>query len=447
VFCGKGNNGGDGLAIARQLLQLQYTVQIYVFENDKPASPDFETNLKRLNEINKGVYWLNPATPLPVLEEKDIVVEAIFGTGLNKPATGFYAAVINHLNTLGATIASIDMPGGMYTDQSSMGNTVVQATHTLTFQCHKLALLMAENNKYTGEVQVLDIGLHKGYSPSTPASLQTIDSNLIQAIYKPRNRFSHKGTFGHALIVGGKKGTMGACILSARACLRSGCGLVTASVPSWGMAVMQTAFSEAMALPFNQLKKSDLHKYNAVGIGPGLGTGAKAKALVHDILVAAERPVVVDADGLNILAANKGWMEHLPPGSILTPHPKEFERLFGPAANDFEKMEVARRQAIALGVVIVLKGHHTFIAAPNGEGFFNTTGNSGMATGGSGDVLTGMITGLLCQGYSPSHAALLGVYLHGTAGDLAAVATGQEALIATDLINHIGAGFKTIAHN
>jgi hydroxyethylthiazole kinase-like uncharacterized protein yjeF len=445
VFCGKGNNGGDGLAIARLLAAKNFVVEVYILEFGKPGTTDFQENLRRLHAVTTGIHFIQSEAFFPSIGKEDVVIDSVFGSGLNRPIESLAASLISHINSSTAKVISIDMPSGMFADRSSRGNIIINAKHTLTFQILKLCFLLPENEEYFGGVEVLDIGLHKDYKHGDHNPFHLTDAQFIHSIYRPRNKFSHKGTFGHALIIAGSKGKMGACLLASKACLRSGAGLLSAAVPEWGLAVIQSAFPEAMALPFQDTDVIDWDNYKSIGIGPGLGTEQQAKDLMKKTLSSFQRPMVIDADGLNILSKHSMWIEFISPGSILTPHPKEFERLFGPAANDFDKLQLALKNAAEFQIFIVLKGHYTFIACPDGQGYFNSTGNAGMATAGSGDVLTGMLTGLLCQGYEPKDAAILGVYLHGKAGDIAAAKNSQEALIASDIIENIGAPFREIA--
>jgi NAD(P)H-hydrate epimerase len=325
---------------------------------------------------------------------------------------------------------------------------MIRADHTLTFQCYKQAFLVAENAEFIGEVIILDIGLSSEYLSSFDAKFELIDDNIINSIYKPRNKFAHKGFFGQSLIIAGSYGKIGAAVLSSKACLRTGVGLLTCYIPKCGYEIMQTSLPEAMVMTdinSSMITKidDDVSKYDSIGIGPGLGTAPETRSAIKELFSVYKKPSVIDADGLNGLSMDKS-LSSLPSGSILTPHPKEFERLFGVCKNDFERIDKTLTNAKQLNSTIVLKGHHTFIATAGGKGYFNSTGNAGMATAGSGDVLTGMITALLAQGYSSEQAAILGVYLHGSAGDIAAKEISQEAMIAGDIIDNIGNAFKLL---
>lgn len=451
IFCGKGNNGGDGLAIGRQLISQGNKVELYLLEFGKPGTDNFQANLQRLHEVTSAIHFIQMPENLPELTEEDVVIDALFGSGLNKPLEGLAAHVVEHINSSKALVIAIDVPSGLFIDRSSKGCVVVKADYTLTFQTLKLPFLIAENAPYFGFIHILDIGLHPKFLEKETTAAHLVDPPLIKSIYKPKKRFSHKGTFGHALLVGGSFGKMGAIVLATEACLRAGAGLTTAFIPSCGYFVMQSVVPEAMVQVdpselFISLVPSDRERFTAIGIGPGLGTEAPTQKVVCELVSSLKNPIVVDADGLNCLAKNPAFLEQLPPNSILTPHPKEFERLFGNCANDFDRIETARQKARQLQVILVLKGHHTVIATPSGQLYFNSTGNAGMAKGGSGDVLTGILTALLSQGYDSVHAAILGVYIHGLAGDLAARDVSTEAMIARDIVRHLGPAFLQISH-
>ncbi|RYZ25111.1 MAG: NAD(P)H-hydrate epimerase, partial [Chitinophagaceae bacterium] len=370
IFCGKGNNGGDGLAIARLLLQNQLPVSIYILEFGKIGRPDFQGNLQRLHDLpNADIHFVQSSTTLPTISENDIVIDALYGSGLNKPLDNLSAELVNHINQSNATIVSIDVPSGLFMDKSSVGNIAVKATYTLTFQCHKLALLMQENAPIIGEVTVLDIGLKKEFLATIETSSYLLDEKIIRNIFKPRHRFGHKGTYGHALIAGGSYGKMGAVVLATKACMRSGAGLTTAFIPKCGYNILQISAPEAMTIIDEEERllstlPDDIEKFAAIGIGPGMGTAPETQHLLSFFVRRYKKPLVIDADGLNNLALNTSWLQLLPPGSILTPHPKEFDRLFGNHVNDFARMETAQQKAKLYNIILVLKSHHTLIAFP-----------------------------------------------------------------------------------
>lgn len=450
IFCGKGNNGGDGLAIARMLTQLQASVTVHILEFGHKGTEDFQINLARLHQQpDVNIRFIQSEEHFQVLNPDEIVIDALFGSGLNRGLEGITADLVEHINASGCLTIAIDIPSGLFTDRSSLGNTIIQARHTLSFQTYKPAFMMTGNSKYIGQVHILDIGLHPDYYFATAGVAEMTDENVIRGFFKKRNRFAHKGSYGHALLIAGSYGKMGAAILSARSCLRSGAGLLTVHIPKCGYEIMQTALPEAMVTTdFNSSFISgvdaDLSRFDAIGIGPGLGTASETKSMLRELLRSSSKPVVLDADALNLVAADSDSLKLIPKGSIITPHPKEFERLFGTTTDDFSRVELARNRARELGVIIVLKGHHSYIAIPGETGYYNPTGNAGMATAGSGDVLTGILTALLAQGYSSKEAALLGVYLHGLAGDLAADRLSMEAMIAGDITAHLPEAFLSL---
>jgi len=450
IYCGKGNNGGDGLALARMLSMQHCPVSVHILEFGAMGTDDFQANLARLHTTSVEVRFIQGQENLLPVPEGDILIDALLGTGLNRRLEGVTEQVVQHMNRSGNKIISIDIPSGLFVDRSSKGNTVIRATHTLSFQCYKLAFLVPENEEVLGQVHILDIGLHKDYLKSRTSGQELVDGEMIQAIFRPRKQFAHKGNFGHALIIAGSYGKMGAALLASRACLRTGAGLLTCHIPGCGYDILQTALPEAMILTdadekINTEFPGDLSGYAVIGIGPGLGTDGRTMSLLDTILNSYKKPVVLDADGLNMVASNPSLFFSLPPYSILTPHPREFERMFGKSEDDFARLRLAIEKARDHECVIVLKGHYTFIAMPGGKGYFNSTGNPGMAKGGSGDALTGILTALLSQGYSSNEAALLGVYLHGLAGDLAAVDISQESMLPSDLIDHLGKAFLQLA--
>lgn len=451
IFCGTGNNGGDGLALARMLHQKGYTVEVYANGTTKNKSFEFERNENRLKEIEVRLKYLKNEKDLSnILLENVVIIDALFGTGINRPVEGFAKEIISRINASGSEVISIDLPSGLFAEdnKSNDDEAIVRATHCLTFQVPKLALLLPENGQFTGYMHILDIGLSEKYIREAPTRNFYFQAVQACSLLKERTKFSHKGTYGHSLIVAGSKGKMGAGILSAKACLRTGSGLVSVMVPSCGTAILQTALPEAMVIEnagLEHLQPQDLHlEYDAVGIGLGIGQEKETEKLLESVFERASKPLVVDADALNILSNNKDLLRKIPAGSILTPHPKEFKRLTGAAYDGIAQTEKMRELAGKYGLILILKGAHSRICPPNGEIFFNSSGNPGMATAGTGDILTGMITSLLAQGYLPENAAKLGVFLHGLAGDLAVKEIAHESLIASDLINYIGSGWKTL---
>lgn len=443
VFCGTSNNGGDGLVIARLLYKAKCKVSVYILDN-KNRSEAFTVNLTRLSSLKIDLFFIQSKKDFPVIAKNTLVIDALFGTGLNRALKSMAAQLVHCINQQNAFVISIDMPSGLSADIYSVKDAIIKATHTLSFETNKLAFLLPENSLYTGQIHLLSIGLDKKYYNSTTALFETIDRQLIHDIYRPRNPFSHKYTFGHALLYAGSKNMMGAAVLCSKACIRSGAGLVTLHVTPGCEAIIHTSLPEAITSSENNTGKTWLKK-SAIAIGPGLEKSALNKQLLKKLLVQWDGPLVIDATALSFLT----FFTTLLPlrkknPAILTPHTGEFEHLFGKTLNDFERLQLAIKKAHSLGCYIILKGHNTLITCPDGNHYFNTTGNAGMATAGTGDTLTGILCGLLAQGYTQKEACLLGVYLHGLAGDIAAKKLSQEALIASDIIDCLGEGFKQI---
>jgi ADP-dependent NAD(P)H-hydrate dehydratase / NAD(P)H-hydrate epimerase len=448
VLCGTGNNGGDGLAITRLLHQRGYGVKAFLLNFGKELSPDCKLNLERLQEIEKDLVGIvQPDTFITDIPAHIVIIDAILGTGLSRPTQGWIATFINQVNQLPNKKIAIDIPSGLPADIIPDADaSIIKANHTLTFQFYKRTFLHPESAVYAGNIHILDIGLDQTFINATQTQYKTIDAADAAAIYRPRPPFGHKGTFGNVLMIGGSYGKIGAITLCSKAALRAGAGLVTALIPACGYNVLQSAVPEVMCRTNGDRvieNISDWEKYT-VGIGPGLGTDSKTASAISSFIDDCKDPIVADADALNIIAKQQDLLAKLPKGSILTPHPKEFARLFGENTNTMIQLDHARIQAMRYNINVVLKGHHTAVITTEGDCYYNMTGNAGMATGGAGDVLTGIITGLLAQGYEPHHAAMLGVYLHGLAGDIAAKELSQEALIAGDIINYLGKAFLSL---
>ncbi|MEP7259069.1 MAG: NAD(P)H-hydrate dehydratase [Flavitalea sp.] len=447
IFCGKGNNGGDGLAIARILSGRKHAVTANILEFGHKGTEDFQTNLARLHETQVDIRFISSEQTIPFIPAGELIIDALLGSGLNRPLDGLTAMLVNHINQSGNEIISIDIPSGLSAEHSSKGNTFIAAAHTLSFQCFKPAFLFAENELSIGELHVLDIGLHKDFEAGIKPGYLFADHQKVSEWLRPRRKFANKGNFGHALLIAGSYGKIGAAVLSARACIRSGSGLLSVHIPGCGYNILQGAVPEAMVIEDEEeminssIDKTDLTIYKAVGIGPGIGQDKKTAKMLINLFNSYPHPMVIDADALNIIAAKKEWLKSVPQNSIFTPHPKEFDRLFGESKNDADRLAMAAKKAEEHNIIIILKGHYTFIAAPGGEKYFNTTGNAGMAKGGSGDALTGMVTAMLAQGYAPLEAAVLAVFLHGLAGDLSSAIHSMEAMTASDLIDSIGKAF------
>jgi NAD(P)H-hydrate epimerase len=444
IFCGIGNNGGDGLVLAGKLIERKQQVKLFIVELSKNHSEDFQANLKKL-----------PLEPI-YLRENDhqfelpaetTIVDAIFGTGLSRPVEGFAAVVIRQLNHAEGLKLAVDMPSGlMAEDERELAREVIfQADHTLSFQCPKPVFFYPSAYPFVGKWTILPIGLHQQGFQQLKIKCHLLEANDIEERVTQRKPFSHKGTYGHALLGAGERGKFGAAVLSAGACLRSGAGLTSVLIDKEGEGYIHQHWPEAMifkASKDNELKKEKLEEFDALGIGPGMGQGDASLKLLRSLITHYEKPMVLDADALNLLSNQPELISKLPEHSILTPHPGEFNRLAGEWKSDHQKLQLQRELAEKHQLVVVLKGYYTSIASPDGMLYFNPTGNPGMATGGSGDVLTGVLTALLTQGYDPLDAAMVGVYLHGLAGDLAACEYGETGLIASDIIHFLPRAFK-----
>ena len=441
VFAGPGNNGGDVLAVSRLLAERGCRVEVYLFNTKGALSPDCETNKERLAGV-AGIDFHEITTQFvpPVLTAEHVVVDGLFGSGLNKPLSGGFAAVVKYINTSLATVVAIDVPSGLMGEDNTYNiqANIIRADLTLSLQLPKLAFLFAENAPFVGEWQLLDIGLSEEAIEEKETDFALTEHEDVASMLKPRGKFAHKGNFGRALLIAGSQGMAGASVLAARACLRSGVGLLTVHIPFCNNFIVQTSVPEAMTeIDINDVRFScatDTDDYQAVGIGPGLGKAGDTEAALLEQIESCQTPMVVDADALNLLGEHRSYIGRLPKGSILTPHPKELERLVGKCQNSYERLTKARELARSAGVHILLKGAYSVIIAPSGKCWFNPTGNPGMATGGSGDVLTGVVLALLAQGYDAETAARMAAYVHGLAGDIACKKHGVMGMTAGDIV-------------
>lgn len=450
VFAGPGNNGGDALAVARLLAETGYLIDVYLFNIQNHLSDDCAANRKLLVDGNKvrSFKEINTNFDPPKLGADTLVIDGLFGSGLNKPLVGGFASLVKYINSCPAKVVSIDIPSGLMTEDNTYNvrQNIIQAHLTLTLGQPKLAMLLTDNQQYLGEVKVLDILLSEEYINKTDTPFRQIEENEIRAMLRPRGDFEHKGSMGNALLIAGCYGMAGAAILATKACLRAGAGKVTTHTPKRNYDIMQISVPEAVLQMDNEetifSEAVATEDYDALGIGPGLGKQeSTAIALIAQIR-RSTCPIVIDADGLNILANHRAWMQQLPHDIIMTPHPKEFDRLEGSTCNgSYDRLSKALNLAERMHCYIILKDHFSALCTPKHEVIFNSTGNSGMATAGSGDVLTGIITGLLARGYSCKEASILGMYLHGLAGDLAIKDIGKESLIASDIIDYLPKAF------
>lgn len=441
VFAGPGNNGGDALAVSRLLAERGCRVEVYLFNTKGTLSPDCETNKERLAGV-AGIDFHEITTQFvpPVLTAEHVVVDGLFGSGLNKPLSGGFAAVVKYINTSPATVVAIDVPSGLMGEDNTYNiqANIIRADLTLSLQLPKLAFLFAENAPFVGEWQLLDIGLSEEAIEEKETDFALTEHEDVASMLKPRGKFAHKGNFGRVLLIASSQGMAGASVLAARACLRSGVGLLTVHIPFCNNFIVQTSVPEAMTeIDINDVRFScatDTDDYQAVGIGPGLGKAGDTEAALLEQIESCQTPMVVDADALNLLGEHRSYIGRLPKGSILTPHPKELERLVGKCQNSYERLTKARELARSTGVHILLKGAYSVVIAPSGKCWFNPTGNPGMATGGSGDVLTGVVLALLAQGYDAETAARMAAYVHGLAGDIACKKHGVMGMTAGDIV-------------
>lgn len=448
LFCGIGNNGGDGMVLARKLQEHGYSIKVYVVNYSDKRSKDFLLNLERLKENKVWPDFINKESDLPQISPNDIVVDAIFGIGLNRAPDAWVGNLIQHINGSRAFVLSVDVPSGLPVDRNPWNKEyVIQSSYVLSFQLPKLVFFLPETGVYVNQWEIVDIGLNPDFIAKTDADFELIGRPEVLPMYRPRLKFSHKGTYGHSVIIGGSYGKIGAVQLATNACLSVGSGLVTAFVPKCGYDSLQTAVPEVMVLTGSREKGiSEIEipfEPTVVGIGVGIGLDGDTVSAFGNFLKKVNSPMVIDADGLNILSQNPEMLTDVPGLSVLTPHPKELQRLIGNWTSDFDKLEKAKAFASKYNIVLVIKGAHT-ITIYKGKGYVNTTGNPGMATAGSGDVLTGMIAGLMAQGYPSVEAAIFGVYLHGLAGDLGVSSKGYEALKASSLIENIGSAYSEL---
>lgn len=448
VFCGKGNNGGDGLAITRMLIERGCKAKAIVINYTKTFSNDAEENFNKLKQFANSIIEINSADDLTQLKLSSnvIAIDALFGSGLNKPLSGLTADTVKFINSNFTKIISIDCPSGLYIDiANSKEDVIVQSSLTLTFQFPKLSFLFAQNAKYVPYFDVLDIGLHPDAIKNLQTKYNFTTKYLVKKLITTRNKFSHKGNYGHALIIAGKNNMPGAAILSAKACLKSGAGKLTLHSTEKVTTNLTAKLPEAMlsvdSNPYYISELPPLNTFNAIAIGPGLGTEDETQTVLKKLLNYNNAQLIIDADALNILSENKTWLSFLPPETILSPHPKEFDRLTQSHANDFERLNTATQFAFNNRCILILKGAFSAICFPDGTVYFNSSGNAGMAKGGSGDALTGILCGLLARGYSPAKASIIGVFVHGYAADLSIKKSSMESLLASEIINQLGKAF------
>lgn len=449
IFCGIGDNGGDGLVVGRLLIEYGYNVTVYVVNCSDKRSKNFLFNYDKIKSVTKN--WpilMKSENDFPEIDPEDIIVDAIFGIGLNRCPGGWVKKLIQYLNESVAFKLAIDIPSGLFSNLPLTDkDAVLKADHTLTFQSAKLSFFLPETAPFVLSFDVMDIGLDSEFFNKSEPLAQIIYKSEAQRFYKYREKFGHKGTYGHALIVAGSYGKIGAAALSTAAAFRIGAGMVTTFVPKCGYNIMQTVIPEAMIITDKEEEYISEIKFDfqpsAIGVGMGIGKNkATAEALKH-LFMNNKAPFIIDADALNLISENKGLLKLLPKNSILTPHPGELERLIGKWRNDYDKLEKVKKFSKKHKVVIVIKGAYTVTVFEDNL-YINSSGNPGMATAGSGDALSGVITGLLCQGYDPLLASVFGVYMHGYAGDIAVSQMGYEAIMANDIINNLGEAYRLL---
>ncbi len=447
VISGMGNNGGDGLALGRLLHESGYEVVVSIINHKENFSPDCETNFNRLEDLQVSINRIDHAQELTIPKE-GIILDAILGSGLTRPTSGLLKEIIVAINSSHNEVIAVDIPSGLYcTDNNSNDPTgIIRADHTLSLELPKLAMMLSDNQNFVGKMHIIPIGLDQQYIQKQESRYYYLQRTDLSV--RMREKYSHKGSYGHGLLVAGSKGKMGAAILAARASLRSGIGLVTSHIPGCGYDLMQVAVPEAMVVAdsnHNFISDTVSTNERTMAVGPGIGTHDLTVKMLRNLITSLKNPMILDADALNILSANPQWLRLLPKESILTPHPGEFKRLVGLYDDDLEKIEKQSSLSEKYSIYIILKGAHTSVSTPDGKLIFNSTGNPGMATAGSGDVLTGILCGLLAQGYDPMMACLLGVYIHGMAGDLAAQEIGMESMIASDIVDRIAVVFRELS--
>ena len=451
VFAGPGNNGGDALAVARMLSKKGYRVEVFLFNTKGKLSEECQANLDRLKTCG-SIYFTEISTQFdpPYLSEKHLVIDGLFGSGLNKPLNGGFAAVVKYINSSKAQVVAIDIPSGLMGEDNTYNvrTNIIRADVTLSIQLPKLSFLFPENEDIVGEWRMLDIQLKQSFIDSVPSDYSILEESEVRSLVKPRKRFAHKGTFGHGLLIAGSYGMAGASILSAKACLKSGIGLLTVHVPIHNHDLLQVTVPEAIVHTDIQeryfAQPTHLNKYSALAIGPGLGREEDTALAMMEQIQGSNLPIVLDADAINILSTHRNWLSRLPKRCILTPHLGELERLIGKCLDTYERLIKVKELASYLQSYIIVKGAWTCIVTPEGNFHFNPTGNPGMATGGSGDVLTGILLGLLAQGYSREEACKLGVYVHGMAGDIAAEEKTEISMTANDIIEALPIAWKKI---
>ena len=452
IFCGIGNNGGDGLVISKLLLNKTDNIKVFIVNFSSDWKKDFITNYQQLKALNIDIEIINNINEFPKIEDNAIILDCILGAGINRPTKGIIKDVITNINKSDNLKISIDFPSGlMHNKILKSEESAIFSDTTLTFECPKINFFLSENEKVIGKWYVLDIGLDKESIKKVNSRTHYITLNMIKDIYEKRTKYSSKFNYGHSLLIGGSYGKIGAICLASKSAIKSGSGLVTCFAPKCAYEILQTYIPEVMVKTdedysfIENISISKSNHYNCIGIGTGMGNNDKTYKSLERFLSENENKLVIDADAINIISNNRHLISMIPKNSVITPHNKEFERLVGKWSNDLEKIKLAEEFSLNYEINLVIKGAHTCITTSNGETYFNSTGNQGMATAGSGDVLTGIITSLISQNYSPSKACIIGVFIHGLSADIAVENNCSfESLSAEDIISNIGFAFKKI---
>jgi len=458
IVAGKGNNGGDGFVIGRHLLNKGIPIKVFLLTEPKSLRGDAEINYQIFSRMKGEVISIPSSKDYQKvkkdLEKFDLLIDGIFGTGLDAEVRGYYREVIDHLNTLKKPIVAIDIPSGLAANTGKPLGTAIRASLTITFGLPKVGHLISPGIDYVGEVKVIDIGIPKSLVDEEKIQTHLLEEEEIRKwLSVPRRLDTHKGDYGHLLVIAGSVGKTGAAAMACEAALRMGAGLVTLAIPKSLNAIMEMKLTEVMTEPLPETPKQTLslrafnsllrlcEKKRAVIIGPGIGTFKETQSLILKLIKTLDIPIILDADGLTALSTQPKTLPAANRSLILTPHPGEMARLINSTAKEVQedRIGVSRKFSQSNHVHLVLKGFRTLIATPKGEVFINPTGNPGMASGGTGDVLTGMIGGLICQGFDILTSLQISVYLHGLAGDNVAQEMGEKSLVATDIIERIPA--------
>lgn len=458
IFCGTGNNGGDGFVIARHLISKGFNTTTFICGDEQKYRGDALLNYKSLKNIGTKILILKEKPPHNL--ECDLIVDSIFGTGLDREVEGFYKHIIEFLNSCSAPILSVDIPSGLDANSGRLLGCCIKANTTVTFALPKIGTVIYPGVEYCGDLYVSNITTPGNLEDSI--NLELITAYDIRPLIHTRNKDTHKGTYGHLFILSGSPGKSGAATLSAIGAQRIGTGLVTVGVPESLNPVIEEKLTEAMTEPLPETKNGLLglsslkkalavlsDKKTALAIGPGISTSKQTESFLLKLLSKCNMPVVIDADAITLISKNLNLLKNLKIPVILTPHPGEMARLIGKTNKEVqeERINISRDFSKKFGVYLVLKGARTIISTPSGKIFINPTGNPGMASGGMGDVLTGIIGGLLSQGYNAENSCKIGVFVHGLAGDIAFEEISDSGYLATEVAEYITKAIKNIKNN